>query len=119
MFKFLPLWILMCCGYHLSAQTTHTISVAINQGEACPTVTGLEESDLFKIYPNPASNFLNVESELQQAAFQLIDLNGRELRTEEMVGGELLIDLSGLKKGVYILQVSAEGKMDRIKVRIQ
>ena len=119
MFKFLPLWIFMCCCFQLRAQTTHAISVAINQGEVCPIVAGLEESDLFKIYPNPASNFLNVESTLQQASFKLIDLNGREVRTEDMIGGELRVDLTGLKRGVYILQVSGEDKLDKVKIRIQ
>lgn len=119
MFKHQLLWILLGCCYSLNAQTTHSISVAINQGEECPTVVGLQESDLFKIYPSPASEFITVESALKNASFKLIDLNGREVRSKDLIEGQLLIDLVGLKRGVYIVQISGEGKMDRIKVRIQ
>jgi hypothetical protein len=58
------------------------------------------------IYPNPASNFLNVKSNnnLILIEFIIYDLNGRQVK--ETHGNDLnKIDISELSNGMYLLQV--------------
>lgn len=61
----------------------------------------------FKVFPNPAVNELNV---VQQTAgettwqYQLLNLNGQVLQRGEM-GQTKTLDVSGLAKGSYVLQL--------------
>ena len=55
------------------------------------------------IYPNPASDKLNIEGEGIQMV-EMFDLNGRSVLTSQRAGQ---IDLSNLSEGVYVVRVIA------------
>ena len=59
----------------------------------------------FAMYPNPAKSFVTLEFETLQenALLQILDINGRRVRTLDLKAGvEILrIDLGDLPKGVY------------------
>ncbi len=65
------------------------------------------------VYPNPATDVLNVELELDKVSvvsLDLTDLAGRLVMSQEagtIQKGELSLDVSGVKSGVYILSVRA------------
>lgn len=80
--------------------------------------TGMEESNMFRvfrIYPNPANEMLQVEIELTE--FQGIDLRlvnqlGQQLwsnRLNEFQKGKQIIPLNGLPAGIYSVQVQLAG----------
>lgn len=78
--------------------------------------------DQFLVYPNPASNWLNISASVQlpQFTLTLMDLNGRMLNqyqfNQNMVNTTL--DLSNLSNGLYLLQI-ASGKVNQtIKVSV-
>ena len=62
----------------------------------------------FALYPNPAKSFVNLEFEAlkENTLLQILDLNGRKVRTFDLKAGvELLkIDLGDLPKGVYAIK---------------
>lgn len=66
----------------------------------------------YSIYPNPANNVINIKvnKNLGTADVSLIDMNGRQvlnsLRTE--LSGEVSLDVSGLKSGIYILNIKGQ-----------
>ncbi|MFN2262194.1 MAG: T9SS type A sorting domain-containing protein [Psychroflexus sp.] len=62
----------------------------------------------FKIYPNPTSDVLEIETEtLQNVKLSLFDLNGKPLRQVEVELPDS-IDLSDLAQGNYILKIETD-----------
>ena len=63
----------------------------------------------FALYPNPAKSFVNLEFEAlkENTLLQILDLNGRKVRTLDLKAGveTLRIDLGDLPKGVYTIML--------------
>ena len=63
----------------------------------------------FAVYPNPAKSFVTLEVEALQenTLLQILDINGRRVRTLELKAGveALRIDLGDLSKGVYTIML--------------
>lgn len=66
---------------------------------------GLEESDLnhWRIYPNPANEYLNIEGASADQQWSIVDIHGRVLLTGNVEGG--YIDISALRTGFYFLRI--------------
>lgn len=65
------------------------------------------------LYPNPASNELNIESSLALDEVVIYDNIGRMLSKSNLKSNK--IDISGLPNGVYHLQCSGEGHIYNVK----
>lgn len=62
--------------------------------------------EMFNMYPNPAHEWLNIESDFTgQAQFQIIDLKGTVCHFQELENGISKIDLGDLTMGTYIVKV--------------
>ena len=74
-----------------------------------------------KIYPNPTSDFLQIESTNVIIAASILDAMGREFRleAEPMDAGRYRVNVSGIPSGLYILKVSTLEKTDFQKVIIR
>jgi pimeloyl-ACP methyl ester carboxylesterase len=74
------------------------------------TLSSFAESkeDRLKIYPNPASDYLYIDFESQNAQLFIYDVNGRQLVNETLNLSDSRIDVSNLPKGNYILTVRDE-----------
>ncbi len=63
----------------------------------------------FALYPNPAKSFVTLEFETleENTLLQILDLNGRKVRTFDLKAGveTLRIDISDLSKGVYTVML--------------
>ena len=63
----------------------------------------------FALYPNPAKSFVTLEFETleENTLLQILDLNGRRVRTFDLKAGveTLRIDLGDLPKGVYTIML--------------
>ena len=63
----------------------------------------------FALYPNPAKSFVNLEFEAlkENTLLQILDLNGRKVRTFDLKAGveNLRIDLGDLPKGIYTVMI--------------
>ena len=62
-------------------------------------------NDKLKVYPNPVSNILTIETEVN-TDFQIINLLGQAILTGKTTAQR--IDVSALPQGSYVLKVGAE-----------
>ena len=71
------------------------------------------------IYPNPAENFINIETDinLTGAIISVFDLNGRRILNYKQESDSNLIDVSGVSAGDYILRtITSEGTIYTNKI---
>lgn len=85
------------------------IRVNVQQsGSATPIVTSVSSSGKikFKVYPNPANDKLNLDTDLDSSEFQIeiTDFTGRKLVNTHLNGFE--IDIKSLPSGMYFLKVN-------------
>ncbi len=75
----------------------------------------------FSVYPNPASMQLSICSEQSIKRIQLVDLQGREIYQEELLGNTQLhtIQTASFSKGIYLLIVQGEVAKEAVKIVIE
>lgn len=76
-------------------------------------VTGIVNNEIktIAVYPNPTTNFVNVEVEAQNVVAQVFDIYGKLLSTEAISAGYDRIDLSSFSNGLYIIRLSSDNKV--------
>ncbi|MDN3494154.1 T9SS type A sorting domain-containing protein, partial [Winogradskyella bathintestinalis] len=80
------------------------------------SVNGLKTED-FRIYPNPAENIINISSmEAIDTKANLYDLSGRLVITTALENTNNTINVSQLKSGIYVLELS--NKKGKISTKI-
>jgi Secretion system C-terminal sorting domain/Beta-propeller repeat len=60
------------------------------------------------MYPNPASNYFNIESTSTICSITIIDVNGRTVYTQPVNTNKVSVNITTLSNGVYFIK--AEGK---------
>jgi hypothetical protein len=78
-------------------------------------VTGIEdftELSLASIYPNPASDFISIESEIGTRKLPYVIFNqlGKQVLTGKLTGETTQVDLRGLAAGLYFCHIGEERK---------
>ena len=93
---------------------TVTVDDGIDQVEASVTVfvndcTGVEEQVLnnVNIYPNPAQDFIMIDSENVEYV-EVIDIYGRVITSSE-INGETRIEMSDFADGIYYVRLHSNG----------
>lgn len=84
-------------GCQQSRQFTVTV-------DPCLTVAGLARQAPFLIYPNPVNEKLNIDCE-QRTTVVLTDINGHVIHHVELEKGKQEVNVSGLQKGIYLLNL--------------
>lgn len=75
------------------------------------------EISLFKIYPNPVNDILNINTSLKIEQIDLFDLLGKKVMSfERNTIHDNAINISELSKGIYMAIISAEGKTQTVKI---
>lgn len=78
------------------------------------------EHDLFKVFPNPTSDILTIESDtyLQSIQVAIFSLDGRALRREKRTvqSNQMQVDFTDFAKGYYLLELGDESGSSVIKV---
>ena len=76
----------------------------------CDETTSLNHNtkSTFRLYPNPASDYIIVESNIDIIdEINLYSLNSEIINTSiSKIGKKILIDISGIEKGVYFIAIS-------------
>jgi hypothetical protein len=95
--------------------TDYTVSYLLNgcSSEALATVdvvAGLSDQTTHSItvFPNPAQNSLSIQvsEPLIGSVFEIIDQQGRVLKTGEMQAQDQLITISEIKQGIYTVRIA-------------
>jgi N-acetylneuraminic acid mutarotase len=69
-------------------------------------------------YPNPATDFLNIEL-IQSARAELLDERGKLITNLSLGAGTTTIDVSEYPKGIYILRTQQDDKLKTTKIIVQ
>ncbi|MFK7972245.1 MAG: DUF4252 domain-containing protein [Bacteroidia bacterium] len=76
-----------------------------------------------RVFPNPSKTnstiTVEVPDEMQQGKVTLRDMNGRELKTNEMNGKTIQLTTEGLKPGTYIIEIKNDKASIKQKVVLQ
>jgi len=92
---------------------TVTVSVARTVG------IGTGQAEAISIYPNPASDFLHIEL-TRETHVRLHDLMGKLCYSEDRVNGDLSLNVSEFKRGIYIVSLLWEdGSLQQRKIILQ
>ncbi len=82
------------------------------------TEVGSLKSDLWRIYPNPVKDELNVMLNMDSNAtykIQLFDVNGQVKQIDELAGGKLKsLNVKALSPGVYFLKIDGKDQVRKI-----
>ena len=87
-----------------------------------PAGVGVADRDAlqFFTYPNPATDYVRVAPAINEPyQCSLYDLEGRLLRTMESSGDQATMQLNGLSKGVYMLEMVQAGRTAVKKVVVR
>lgn len=71
-----------------------------------------EENSELRLFPNPASNILNIETE-EEAAFEIFSPDGKILKSGLLKRGQNRIDISSLPSALYVISIKGR----RIELR--
>ena len=74
-----------------------------------------------KLYPNPAKDFLTVEGISEVERIQIVDINGRVIRTIDIEKDEIgrTLNVSDLMNGIYILKkINRNGQLEAAKFQV-
>lgn len=82
------------------ASETQTIEVML--------CTGINDADnnTFKVFPNPASDFVMIQSDKEMKSVLVYDYSGKLVRMIETTSFETRVDMNALAKGFYSLTIT-------------
>jgi len=99
--------------------TAASIAEGVQQAIEVSVVTGIIETGIdlnIAVYPNPTVNFLHLKVDastarnVQEMRYQLYDMNGRLLASEEIVSDITTIETSQLSPATYFVKVLGDNK---------
>ncbi|AGC77072.1 putative secreted protein (Por secretion system target) [Nonlabens dokdonensis] len=95
-----------------TSATTLTFKDYVSRAVAVSNLLNNEDQTLnevsVKVFPNPATDILNVSSSTQQlSSIEIVDLNGRLIKSLEVNSTEVSANIEDLKPGLYILNISS------------
>jgi hypothetical protein len=102
-------------GYKSFVGTNGSVALGVEQQYEISVVTGIDIAGIKLrsfVYPNPATDFVKLEIEMQdirEVTYQLSDVQGRLLEVQKAGEMEISIPMNGYKPGIYFLKVLNEG----------
>ena len=93
------------------------------QNESLEEITSDKPDILYniKVYPNPTEGNLMLETEVEEVNYNVFiyDIQGRKIFSEIIKSNSYAINISNQPKGIYFLQLDANGKQETIKIILQ
>ena len=91
--------------------TTSSIIYSNVGGVECgdQAFAGMGEDALsFELYPNPASNELNIVTKQKAQKLKILDMNGRLILEKEIVNTSIQVDINHLPTGIYVVELISD-----------
>lgn len=93
-------------------------------GGAIPRMALPDKNTAIKIYPNPATNIVNLELDQNikpdsNVKALLLDSQGTELKNVEIVNSTAKINVENLPSGFYVVSLNIDGKIENHKLYIE
>ena len=90
-------------GYDYFVQKlSQTITTSINEHN---------DNNNIAIYPNPATNFIDIETDLKDYSISIFDNMGKLISKEKVNQNKIQIDISNFSNGLYFIQLQNNDKM--------
>lgn len=95
-----------------------TINSAIEINEGSTLNTASFSSNKMAIYPNPTCDFITIDilSNYDNMSFEVYDITGKIVVTQQQLTASKQIDLSALHSGIYFLHVNINDTVDIHKI---
>lgn len=90
-------------------------TLTVNSGTATPVVNA--EDSIIKIFPNPATNFINIEN-IENESISIYDLMGNMVLNAKSVDISVRLDVSNLAVGTYIVKTNKNNALITKKLLI-
>lgn len=102
-----------CAGSDYGQAEDYTVNVV-----ASPLAVNevSEKNSIFKIYPNPVTDILNIDSQVKVKSINIFDKVGRNVLSSKINNYKFNIDLSKLSSGTYIVTAYMENGLQSVKV---
>ncbi len=84
--------------------TLYSNPFILKEGEA----TGIEQSAIVSVFPNPAKSFLNITG-AKGTKFEIYNLQGSLVKRGVINSTAAQIEISGLNAGVYLMKLTSKG----------
>jgi hypothetical protein len=104
--------------YVVSADATLP-AVCFASCDACPTSSLVENSMEVNIMPNPANDFIQIESTMSISSIEVYSLAGNKVKTFNPNGYNSKINVSELASGTYLLKVNSNENFKTFKIVIE
>jgi hypothetical protein len=105
---------------------TYYVKAVYDEGESGPSnevtvvIVGIDELErTANIYPNPATNMVNISSDVELKTVRVVNYTGQVVYTENAYSNRLSINISNLAKGVYVLQLETASGWSSQKLVIE
>jgi len=110
--------------YTTNSRTNGSVAQGVQQPFEISVVTGIEEAKGINLsvsaYPNPTTDYLTLSidnsvktnHDLSQLSYQLYDMNGKLLQSENITGNQTSIVMSNLVPATYFVKVVIETSHD-------
>jgi alpha-amylase len=96
----------------LSLSTDQTVNI----------VPDLDRAIIVNIYPNPATDIVNIQWNQaigEEWQVQLWDYSGRLLRTDQFRADRAVLDVSDLSSGLYFIRVEGQGQVNVLPLAVE
>ncbi|MBL0105022.1 MAG: T9SS type A sorting domain-containing protein [Bacteroidetes bacterium] len=109
------------CPYNGQAQSYYSVFVLPPTNGYClaQSTTQLSLENKFSVYPNPAENFVNIKSSLNESIImiEVIDASGKMIKSCKSYSSAIFkFDLLDIAKGSYILHLKTEKSEEFIRI---
>jgi hypothetical protein len=104
--------------YVVSADATLP-AVCFASCDACPTSSLVENSMKVNIMPNPANDYIQIESTMSISSIEVYSLAGNKVKTFNPNGYNSKINVSELASGSYLLKVNSNDKYKVFNIVIE
>ena len=71
---------------------------------------GSRNKDIISIFPNPFSDFIQIETNSQQTTYSIINAVGIEVLSGESTDNSITISTHNIPSGIYILRITSDGE---------
>jgi hypothetical protein len=94
----------------------HVIDAVLN-----PTITNISvlEEISFEVYPNPTSDYIQINSNIENGWLSIRDIAGRVVTELNNVGSNDRIDVSGFESGIYLVTMKNRNSFSTRKLIVQ
>ena len=80
-----------------------------NQTTGISTFQKPADVSRMRIFPNPSSEFIQVEGKMEfPAVLRIYNMTGRLIREERLESGDQQVDVSGLQQGLFIIRMNGK-----------